>query len=149
KMSTIFKRTKILATLGPPTNSYEAIEKLISAGVNGFRHNFSHATYDGSAQQIQWIREASDKVGKPVAILQDLQGPKIRLGNLQANIDVKEGDILTLDYSAEHDGGYTLPVQYNLAEKVKPGELLYIFDGKVRTIVTEKISDTAIKVEVK
>lgn len=148
QMSTVFKRTKILATLGPPTNSYEAIEKLVESGVNGFRHNFSHATYDGSKQQTKWIRDASKKAGKAIAILQDLQGPKIRLGNLNANMDVKKGDELILDYAAEHDG-FTLPVQYNLAEKVKVGEPLYIFDGKVRTVITEKVSDTAIKVEVK
>jgi len=147
-MSVIFKRTKILATLGPPVNSYEAIEKLMVTGVNGFRHNFSHATYEDADQQIKWIREASEKVGKPVAILQDLQGPKIRLGNLQENLPVKTGDVLTLAYGVEHDGSLTLPVQYNLAEKVKVGEPIYLFDGKVRTTVTEISSDTAITVRV-
>jgi pyruvate kinase len=147
-MSVIFKRTKILATLGPPVNSYEAIEKLMVTGVNGFRHNFSHATYDDADQQIQWIRQASEKVGKPVAILQDLQGPKIRLGNLQENLPVSTGDELTLAYGVEHDGGFTLPVQYNLAEKVKVGEPIYLFDGKVRTTVLEIASETAIKVRV-
>ncbi|HSW91418.1 MAG TPA: pyruvate kinase, partial [Candidatus Saccharimonadales bacterium] len=73
-MSVIFKRTKILATLGPPTNNYESIEAMIVAGVNGFRHNFSHGTYEERDQQIEWIRTASKKLGKPVAILQDLQG---------------------------------------------------------------------------
>jgi pyruvate kinase len=147
-MSVIFKRTKILATLGPPVNSYEAIEKLMVTGVNGFRHNFSHATYEDADQQIQWIRQASEKVGKPVAILQDLQGPKIRLGNLQENLPVSTGDELTLAYGVEHDGGFTLPVQYNLAEKVKVGEPIYLFDGKVRTTVLEIASETAIKVRV-
>lgn len=147
-MSVIFKRTKILATLGPPVNSYEAIEKLMVTGVNGFRHNFSHATYEDADQQIQWIRQASEKVGKPVAILQDLQGPKIRLGNLQENLPVTTGDELTLAYGVEHDGGLTLPVQYNLAEKVKVGEPIYLFDGKVRTTVLEIASETAIKVRV-
>jgi pyruvate kinase len=146
-MSVIFKRTKILATLGPPTNSYESIEALAKAGVNGFRLNFSHGTYEERDQQIEWIRAASEKVGKPVAILEDLQGPKIRLGNLKENIEVKKGDILTLDFAAEHDG-LTLPVQYNLAEKVKVDEPLYIFDGKVRTTVMEIATDTAIKVRV-
>ncbi len=146
-MSVIFKRTKILATIGPATNSYETIEALILRGVNGFRHNFSHATYEDADQQIKWIREASAKVGKPVAILQDLQGPKIRLGNLIDDMPVKKGDELTLDFAAEHSG-MTLPVQYNLAEKVKVGEPIYIFDGKVRTTVLEISSETAIKVRV-
>jgi pyruvate kinase len=146
-MSVIFKRTKILATLGPPTGNYETIEAMMMAGVNGYRHNFSHAKYDDADQHIEWIRQASTKLGKPVAILQDLQGPKIRLGNLTENLPVKKGDELVLDYASEHNG-LTLPVQYNLAEKVKVGESIYIFDGKVRTTVLEITSETAIKVSV-
>jgi pyruvate kinase len=146
-MSVIFKRTKILATLGPATNSAEAIKALTLAGTNGFRLNFGHGTNKERDQQIEWVRAASREAGKPVAILQDLQGPKIRLGALNENIEVTAGDILTLDYEAEHNG-LTVPVQYNLAEKVKPGEALYVFDGKIRTTVTEVVSDTAIKVRV-
>lgn len=146
-MSVIFKRTKILATIGPATDSYEAVERMIVAGVNGFRVNFSHSTYEACDRQMAWIREASKKIGKPVAILEDLQGPKIRLGNLTQDLQVAAGDELTLDYGAEHNG-LTLPVQYNLAEKVKPGEPVYLFDGKVRTTVVEITSSTAIKVKV-
>lgn len=145
----VFKRTKILATLGPPTNNYESIEALAAAGVNGFRLNFSHGSYEERDQQISWIRQASEKLGKPVAILQDLQGPKIRLGNLAGNITVKTGDELVLDHAVEdHDGTLTLPVQYNLAEKVKVGEPIYIFDGKIRTTVIDIPSATAIRVRV-
>lgn len=148
-MAIVFKRTKILATVGPATNSSEMIEQLIASGVNGLRLNFSHGDYDERTQQIQWIREATQRIsGKPVAILQDLQGPKIRLGMLQHNVEVKTGDELLLDFAAEHDGGLTLPVQYNLAEKVKVGEPIYIFDGKVRTTVIEIPSETAIKLRV-
>jgi pyruvate kinase len=146
-MSIIFKRTKILATVGPPTSSPEMIEKLALAGVNGFRLNFSHGENADRDLQINWIREASIKIGKPVAILQDLQGPKIRLGMLNENTLVKTGDEIILDFAAEHNG-LTFPVQYNLAEKVKPGEPIYIFDGKVRTTVIEVTSDTAIKLRV-
>lgn len=113
---------------------------MIAAGVNGFRLNFSHAKYDECDQVIRWIREASNERSKPVAVLQDLQGPKIRLGDLQHTIQVKTGDMLRLRYEAEHDGDKLIPVQYNLAEKVKENEPLYIFDGKVRTTVTE-VSD--------
>ena len=148
-MSVVFKRTKILATLGPATGNSESIEALARAGVNGFRFNFSHGTYEERDEQTLWIREASKKVGKPVAILQDLQGPKIRLGILKDNhLEVKKGDELVLDHAVEHDGGMTLPVQYNLAEKVKVGEIIYIFDGKVRTTVVEVPSKTAVKVRV-
>lgn len=147
-MSAIFKRTKILATLGPSTSSPEIIEQMAVAGVNGFRLNFSHGTHDERDEQIPWIREASKKAGKPVAILQDLQGPKIRLGGLQANVEVKKGDFITLEYGVEHDGAMLIPVQYNLAEKVKVGEPIYIFDGKVRTTVTEIPRETAITVRI-
>ena len=147
-MSIIFKRTKILATLGPCTSTPEKIDQLLQAGVNGFRLNFSHGDYSERDEQISWVRQASERHGKPVAVLQDLQGPKIRLGALQANVDVVKGDELTLDFAAEHDGKFVIPVQYNLAEKVQSGEPLYIFDGKIRTTVLDKISDSAITVRV-
>ena len=119
------------------------------AGVNGFRLNFSHAQHDHVDQQIEWIRRAGEAVGKPVAILQDLQGPKVRLGALtQPEVPVKVGDRLTLDYAVESENGLTLPVQYNLAEKVQPGQPLYLFDGKVRTTVVEVPTDTAVVVDV-
>lgn len=146
----IFKRTKILATLGPATFSQESVFDLLNAGVNGIRLNFSHGDNESRLEQIAWVRQASQRLGKPVAILQDLQGPKIRLGILKDNmLPVKQGDQLVLDSAvSEHDGGLTLPVQYNLAHKMQPGQPLYIFDGKIKTIVREIISDTAIRVEV-
>ena len=136
-----------MASVGPPVDSYEKIEELMHAGVNGFRLNFSHAKPEDAERQIPWIRQASAKARKPVAILQDLQGPKIRLGNLNENVAVDKGDEIILDYAAEHhDNVY--PVQYNLAEKVKVGEPIYIFDGKVRTTVVEVMSETAIKLRI-
>ncbi|MDR1033057.1 MAG: pyruvate kinase [Candidatus Nomurabacteria bacterium] len=150
-MSKKFKRTKILATIGPSVFSQDMIEKLLVAGVNGCRMNFSHGSHEEKDEQIGWIRNASKKVGRAVAIVQDLQGPKIRLGELKGDhLDVKTGDELILDHALEqHNGGKTLPVQYNLAEKVRQGEPLFIFDGKVRTQVVGKVSATAIKVKVK
>lgn len=146
-MSEIFKRTKILATIGPSSDSAEQIEAMLAGGANGFRLNFSHATYEGAAEAIEKVRAASKNVGKPVAILQDLQGPKVRLGVLNHNVDVHTGDELVLDYATGHEHD-RLPVQYNLAEKVKPDQPLYLFDGKVKTKVIEIVSDTAIKVRV-
>lgn len=146
-MGIIFKRTKILATVGPATDTPEMVEQLILRGVNGIRLNFSHGTQEDRDRQIPMIREASRKIGKPVAILQDLQGPKIRLGMLNEDVHVKKDDEIILDYGAQHNG-MTLPVQYNLAEKVKVGEPIYIFDGKVRTTVIEIPSETAIKLRV-
>ena len=149
-MKDIIKRTKILATLGPATNSPEKIKALIEAGANGFRLNFSHGSYEERLDQIKWIRDASRHIGRPVAILQDLQGPKIRLGALKDNhFDVKAGSEIVLDHAIqEHDGSANLPIQYNLADKVKVGEPVYLFDGKIRGHMIERVSDTAIKVRI-
>ena len=138
----IFKRTKILATIGPATFSQEKVYQLLEAGVNGIRMNFSHGANEERIEQINWVRTASKQLGKPVAILQDLQGPKIRLGVLKDNmLNVKVGDMLVLDSEiTDHDGSFNLPVQYNLAEKMKVGEPLYMFDGKIRTVVREIVS---------
>ena len=101
-MSTIYKRTKILATIGPASDSEEMIEKLIRGGINGARLNFSHGSYDEHATKIKAVREISKKVGKEVAILQDLQGPKIRLGDLvNNNFPVQEGDEIVLDFAVK------------------------------------------------
>lgn len=150
-MSKLFKRTKILATIGPATNSAEKIEEVIMAGVNGCRLNCSHGSNEERDQQIKWIREAAAKKGRSVAILQDLQGPKIRLGFLKDNhLDLKVDDEVVLEAAEgfSHNGGMTVPVQYNLAEKVKIGEPIFMFDGKIRTEVIEIVSDTAVKVKV-
>lgn len=133
---TQFKRTKILATVGPATNSYEQILALIEAGANGIRLNFSHGSYEEREQQIAWVRQASEAYGKPVAILQDLQGPKIRLGDFDGIVTVQTGQALQFAYNADYERSGHIPTQYDLAKKVKRGERLYLFDGKVRTIIT-------------
>ena len=149
-MSRLFKRTKILATIGPATNSAEKVEEIIMAGVNGCRLNCSHGSNEERDEQIKWIRAAAEKKGRAIAILQDLQGPKIRLGMLRDNrLDLEAGDEVVLEAREfEHDGGMTVPVQYNLAEKVKIGEPLTMFDGKIKAEVREIVSGTAIRVEI-
>ena len=139
-----------MATIGPSVFAPEKIEELIMAGVNGCRLNFSHGSYEERDEQIKAIRAAAAKKGRSVAILQDLQGPKIRLGELKDNhFDVKKGDELILDSSLEsHDGTNVLPVQYNLAERMKVGEPLFMFDGKIKSEVIEIVSKTAVKVKI-
>ena len=146
-MGVIFKRTKILSTLGPATDSAEMVEKLAIAGVNGFRLNCSHGDKDQRDNHIKWVRQASKKMDKPLAVVLDLQGPKIRLGDLKEKTEVKKGDELILDFGAEHNG-LTIPVQYNLANMMKNGERLFVCDGVVQTVMIGKPSDTAIKVRV-
>lgn len=131
-----YKRTKIIATIGPATHSYEAIKQVIAAGANGLRFNFSHGDHEERLEQIAWIRKASKELGKPVAIIQDLQGPKIRLGDFVGVIQVKRGETLRFGYKANLAETGVIPTQYDLSKKIKRGEKLYLFDGKVRCRVT-------------
>jgi pyruvate kinase len=133
---TAYKRTKIIATVGPATDSYEAIKQLIANGANGLRLNFSHGTNEDRDRQIPWIRKASRELGKHVAIIQDLQGPKIRLGDFDDIIQVQKGQTLRFSYKADWVGTSIIPTQYDLSTKLKRGERLYIYDGKVRCTVT-------------
>ncbi len=131
-----FKHTKIIATIGPSTNSYEAIEALIKAGANGLRLNFSHGDYDERKQQIKWIRQASQVLAKPVAIIQDLQGPKIRLGDFMGVIPVSTGQELMFGLNSNYESTGHIPTQIDLSKKVKRGERLYLADGKISTYIT-------------
>lgn len=131
-----FKRTKIIATVGPATNSYDAIKSMLEAGANGVRMNFSHGTHEERTQQIKWVRKASKELGKPIAIIQDLQGPKIRLGDFEGIITVRKGQNLEFKYKSDYQRSGIIPLQYDLSKKVKRGERLYLFDGKIQTKIT-------------
>lgn len=131
-----FKRTKIIATIGPATDSYESVLALIKAGANGIRLNFSHGNYEERVKQIAWVRKAAKEYGKPVAIIQDLQGPKMRLGDFEGIVNVQSGQNLSFGYQADYAATGNLPTQYDLSKKVKRGESLYLYDGKVKTTIT-------------
>lgn len=131
-----FKSTKIIATVGPSSDSYKMIYDMVVAGANGLRLNFSHGTYDERLRQIEWIRRASESYGKPVAIIQDLQGPKIRLGDFEGIINVRTGQSLQFKFKSDYERSGIIPTQYDLSKKVKRGERLYLYDGKVQTKVT-------------
>ena len=142
-----FKRTKIIATIGPSTDSHKAILGMIQAGANGLRLNFSHGTHEERSRQIKWIREASREYGKPVAIVQDLQGPKIRLGDFDGVVNVARGQHIGFAYNADYAATGHLPTQYDLSKKVKRGERLYLYDGRVQTVVTS-VKDGIVRAEV-
>ena len=135
KPITNFKRTKIIATIGPSTNNHEKIKRLIDSGTNGVRLNFSHGTYEERDKQIPWIRKAAKEHGKNMAIIQDLQGPKIRLGDFDGIINVTKGQNLIFQYKSDYEKTGAIPLQYDLAKKIKRGEHIFIYDGKVKTIV--------------
>ena len=134
-----YKRTKIIATVGPATDSLESITALITAGANGLRLNFSHGNHEERQRQIAWIRKASKQLDKPVAIIQDLQGPKIRLGEFEGAITIETGQTYRFGYKTDWNISGVIPTQYDLAAKLRLGERLYVFDGRVRFIV-DKIS---------
>jgi pyruvate kinase len=141
-----YKRTKIVATVGPATSSQEAILDMMKAGVNGFRLNFSHGTNEERDEQIPWIRKASKELDKPVAIIQDLQGPKIRLGDFEGFIPIQKNQSLSFQYKCEYKEGGPIPTQYDLSKKVKRGERILLYDGRVKTIVTS-VKDGTVYVE--
>ncbi len=131
-----YKHTKILATIGPATDTYEKIKAIIEAGANGIRLNFSHGGHEERIEQIKMVRRISKELGKPVAIVQDLQGPKIRLGDFDDVITVQAGQELRFKLGAKWPEDGIIPIQYDLSKKVNRGERLYLFDGKVRTTIT-------------
>lgn len=142
-----FKRTKIIATIGPATNTYEAIRDLIDEGANGIRLNFSHGSHEERTEQIAWVRKACEELGKPVAIIQDLQGPKIRLGDFEGPVEVTTGQEVTFGYQADYVATGILPTQYDLSKKVKTGERIYLFDGKVKSTVLS-VADGLVKARI-
>ncbi|MFT4532378.1 MAG: pyruvate kinase [Candidatus Saccharimonadales bacterium] len=131
-----FKRTKILATVGPATDSYDSILGLIKAGANGIRLNFSHGTHEDHEKMAKWVRKAAKEYGKPVAVLQDLQGPKMRLGDFDGVIPVEKGQSLRFKYKTDYKRSGIIPTQYDLSKKVKRGERIFLYDGKVQVTVT-------------
>ena len=141
------RKTKIIATLGPRWSNEEMVKKIIENGADVCRLNFSFGSYDEHLERIKIIRKVSYELGKPVAILADLQGPKIRIGKLKENIIVKEGDIVKLSGHKETNDESIIPTTHeNIAHDVKAGSLLLIADGTIQLIVES--SDEASKLVV-
>jgi pyruvate kinase len=109
---------------------------MIKAGANGLRLNFSHGTHQERDRHIKWIQKASKEHKKPIAIIQDLQGPRIRLGEFDGIINVYKGQSLTFGYGTDYARTGHIPIQYDLSKKVKRGHRMYLYDGKVHTVVT-------------
>ena len=126
------RRTKIVCTIGPATSSTEQLERLMRAGMNVARLNFSHGKQEEHAVVIERIRSISTRLGYPIAILQDLQGPKIRVGTLQDGqplqlVDATEVTITTRPVSGS---GQIISTTYpQLAQDVKPGDRILLDDG--------------------
>ena len=136
------RKVKIVATLGPSSNSYETIRDLITAGINVARLNFSHGTHQEHADIIQMIRSVSRELNSHVAILQDLQGPKIRVGVLPSPLDLLTEDEVCLFASGSEDeskGSHQcIPVDFEeLFSIVHAGEQILLDDGRIELKVIE------------
>ncbi len=130
------RKAKIVATIGPASRSPEVLEKLILAGMNVARINFSHGTQEEHEVTIATIRQVSEKLGIAVGILQDLQGPKIRVGELPEALQLAEGDTVMLYASgapAPGNGGIQIPVDFRqLFDSVRTSDPLLLDDGRLR-----------------
>lgn len=141
------RRTKILATVGPACNDVPSLEKLIRAGVNVFRMNFSHGTHEEHSKVLTNIRTAMISTGWIVGVLQDICGPKIRVGKLEKEFNLKTGDKLvfmreeTLGHQESEDR-YVLSInQPSILELIKKDEYIYLYDGRIRVKVNEVSAD--------
>ena len=134
------RRTKIVATIGPATQSEEIITELIKAGVTTFRLNFSHGDHKDHEERIKTIRAVSKKLKLDIGILQDLQGPKIRLGRFKDGpVKVKKGDTFKLTSNEVECSNTIANVTYDkLAQEVTAGKRILLDDGKIEMIV-EKV----------
>ncbi len=127
------RRTKIVCTVGPAISSPSMILQVLEAGVDVFRLNFSHGTPDDHRNCVRLIRSAADDLGKPVAVLQDLPGPKIRIGTFQGGpVQLGVGDRFTLTTDSVSGDRTRVSVNYaHLAEEVSPGQRLLLADGLI------------------
>jgi len=143
------KKTKIVATLGPACNTPEIIEEMMTTGVNVFRVNFSHANYKNVTETIKNIRSINAKKGYNVAVLADLQGPKLRVGVMKDDIVLKKGDLFTFTTEKCEGTGEKAYMTYsNFPQDVEKGEQILVDDGKLlfevvdtdrKSLVTTKV----------
>jgi len=142
------RRTKIIATVGPASWKPEVLEKLVEAGADVFRLNFSHAKPERQAETIAAIRAASEWVGREVAILGDLPGPKLRVGSLRGDVaELETGMHVTLTPEQVEGDRDTIPVQWAGVSELREDQLVYLADGAIRLRVGDA-EDAGVSAEV-
>jgi len=139
------RRTKILATLGPASARPEILDALIAAGLNAVRLNFSHGTHDWHRGAVEMVRKASGRAGAPLAILADLQGPKIRVGRVKGSgMDLAEGSRLVITTEEVEGAGGVVSTDYEaLPHDVERGQRILLDDGKL-TLQVEAVTEKEI-----
>lgn len=132
------RRTKILATIGPASREPAVLDALLAAGFDAVRLNFSHGTHEQHAETFRRVRAAAERCGREVAVLQDLQGPKIRLGDIDGEVRVAPGArlVITTRDIVGNAKENVVPTDYRaLPGDVRPGMLLLIDEGRVSAVV--------------
>jgi pyruvate kinase len=145
------RATKIVATIGPASRSPEVLERMIAAGMDMARLNFAHGTTEEHAETVEMVRAASQNVGREVGILQDIPGPKLRLGPVDNGVcELHAGDQLVLTPEQILGTSERLPVAWSgFSEIVAPGDVCYLADGAVRLRVQEVVDHEVVtKIEV-
>ncbi len=129
--------TKIVATVGPSTDTPAALKKLVAEGVNVVRLNFAHGTHPEHARRIRLIRDAARDAGVQVGILQDLPGPKLRVGRmLNSALEIKRDELVVLIPEPDNSPGKRIPISYpRLVKDLKVGDAVFIADGLIRLVV--------------
>ena len=150
----MYRKVKIVATIGPASQDDVVVEKLMQAGMDVARLNFSHGTHETHAARISQLRTASARLGRPLALLQDLQGPKIRVGVLPAPVSLVPGSTVWLYPEGERQPQSSnslaqIPVDFpQLFESVKPGNRILLDDGRMALTVLS-VQDKQVAAEVK
>lgn len=145
-----FNKTKIIATIGPATASKEKIKQIIFAGVDVCRLNFSHGSYEDHQKVLENIRQVNDELNSDVCILQDLQGPKLRVGIMENDgVELEEGQTIILTSDEVIGTKERIGIRYiNLTRDVKPGEMILLDDGKLALRIDRVINETDVKATV-
>ena len=138
----LFKKSKIVATVGPASNNKTTLKELISAGANVFRLNFSHGTHDDHAKVIQMVKEINDERGVHVALLQDLQGPKIRVNEVENNgVEIVKGQKLIITINKMLGTSEMISTSYkDIVKDAKKGDTILIDDGNLE-LITEEVKE--------
>jgi pyruvate kinase len=132
-----YPRTKIVCTLGPSTASRETLRSLMEAGLNVARLNFSHGTHEQHAKTVALVRSTAEELNRPIAILGDLQGPRIRIGELAKPREVKDGEDIEL-VAGERAAAGQFPTTYDhLCDDVKVGDRILVDDGLIELVALE------------
>ena len=143
----MIRRTKIICTIGPATRDPETFRRLVDAGMDAVRANFSHSSHEDAARAIELAREVGRDGGRPIAVLADLQGPKIRVGVLPAPVPITKGDEYVFEALHDADAGASggaIPITYpDLASALEPGDRLLFDDGRIAFAV-EKVEGSRV-----